>query len=117
MEYYFECDAEQLPFCCGVRELGAFSALHDFSNLSNHTGTGGTPEEAAQALIKEVSNSYEEGYVFQTWFVRRVSNEEYDHNAIREVVQKIPGVLHLGTHINPNTGNTIDGYIWMNKHE
>lgn len=102
-------------FCCGHWEIGEFTEDKDY----HYDSLGGeTPEEFLASIKNEVPN----GQVLSIWFVKfKRFDDSLEKNWIfpeyRDAVRKIPGVKRLGTHINPNTGNQIDGYLWVNKKE
>lgn len=93
-------------YCCGHREIGSF----DDGEFESTTAAG---------LLEKLASSDSSGTVFSIWFAKDKLwdggyVQEYDYQEVRELVQQIPGVIHLGEHINPNTNNMIDGYLWVN---
>lgn len=102
----FSCDEGSTTFCCGVLQIGSFS---EYSNEYSKD----TPQELIAAV-----NSANKGYFIQAWFVRLLDfedklNEEYQNAELRDYVKNMPNVKHLGTTINPNSDNEIDGYMWL----
>lgn len=112
--------------CCGVQNLGKFEEFDEdtdneygesFWDTPDSTHTGETWED----VLADVKREHSEGYVMTAWFVREKVSYKGDlaktflHNDLRLLVQQIPGVVSLGAHINPNTGNEIDGYMWINR--
>jgi hypothetical protein len=99
-------------FCCGVREIGDFAE-------------GGLEGETPQELIRSVLNNQRSrtdvpnGIVYHIWFVKRCRttgfNDDYECDELRQYVQTLPGVIHLGEHVNPNSGNMIDGYFFKDE--
>lgn len=108
----YGCSADN-NFCCGVVEIGCFA--EDPSPWECEYF-----EDTFAELLEEVSGDKASGIVFHIWFVRPKDYNgdlmpDYNWQELRQIVQDIPDVLHLGTTINPNTGNEIDGYSWINK--
>lgn len=105
------CDVSELPHCCGVLEIGSIGG--EDPGWSDITVTKPTREEAFASLLERVRTD-NPSYGIQTWFVKPKGSDEYHNHELRTLVQAIPGVVNMGTYVNPNTGNTIDGYFWIN---
>lgn len=104
-------------FCCGVREIGGFDEGYT---------TGETPQEFLAAIFKEDRQhvgQYSKDRLYHIWFVKHkkfdggFSGQHYQYDELRKYVQTLPGVIPLGSHINPNTGNKIDGYFFKEPQE
>lgn len=114
-------------FCCGVIEIGSFDAIGRLS----HEMRGKSPEQIIKSVIEETREdmeTYDEekdehvpapGALYHIWFKKPKlydgsfdPKQQYEFNELREYVRTIPNVIHLGEHINPNTGNMIDGYFF-----
>lgn len=113
-------DVNPLPNCCGVLELGGLS----IEKGKNYWGgvVCETHEAAAKTILQQalITNEDYADHVVQVWFYRgRDAFEEWEREffvpELRTLVQQLNGVIHMGTHINPNTGNEIDGYCWVNN--
>ncbi len=122
-------DLQTLNHCCGVVEIGdihegtsrysevkaSSSTLSGaFSNLLNAIRTRGSDDEDVEYNTQ--------GRVIQVWFHRLRRHDgtwesQYINHELRELVRAIPNVVHLGTIVNDNSGNIIDGYCWANKAE
>jgi hypothetical protein len=85
-------------------------------DYSDYTAEGDTLEEAWQNALEKIKDGLA-GYFCQVWFAHPRRESQYCESELRELVQKIPGVIHLGETTNPNTGNKIDGYLWLNPKE
>ncbi len=107
--------------CCGHRELFDFeddnSAWKDIyvedSSEDNMIG------ETFKDLFTEIQK-YNKGIVYSIWFYKPKKwdgsfGKSWHWQKLRTLVRAIPNVVHLGTTINPNSGNKIDGYSWINK--
>lgn len=97
--------------CCGVRELYNFTEEDD--GYSDYEGQD--PASVIADVFERLGN-----HVFHIWFVRPKDyagnhQDEYEFQELRAYVQTLPGVVHLGEHINPNTGNYIDGYMFKKE--
>ncbi len=102
-------------YCCGVHEIGHF-CNEDDAEFDDQEFTA----DDAEDLLNEISGDTAEGIMFHIWFVKRKKfddtfEKDYEFQELRELVQKIPNVVHIGKTINPNSGNRIDGYAWVNK--
>lgn len=112
------CTVDTLPNCCGVKEIGGLCEDRDVDYWMVNAG-GETAAEAWKQVLDDINSGENKGYVMQIWFVKKADflgkfHPEYDHNELRELVQQIPNIVKLGEHRNPNTGNLIDGYMWVN---
>lgn len=100
--------------CCGVLEIGSFD--EDWATR------GDTPQELLENIYKDAkigTGQYGGGaFMYHIWFVKRRNfdgsafDRSYEYSELRDYVKTIPGVIHLGKSINPNTGNRIDGYCF-----
>ncbi len=104
-------------YCCGVQELGDFETHNDVSPYEReyYEFTGSTFKELLDDILAQ-----NKGCVFHIWFAKSKTfdgtfKRQYEWQGLRKLVQKIPYVVHMGTTINPNSGNKIDGYSWINK--
>lgn len=109
MTYSFAVDNEN--FCCGVYQIGKFG---DYIWYAPETAD--TPEEVLKIAAEEVPK----GCMIEVWFMKCKKSDgsfekEYQYRDLRALVQKIPNVVHIGKTINPNSGNRIDGYAWVNQ--
>lgn len=106
-------------YCCGVREIGNFNG--DYHHLAH----GSTPEGFLRSIVDQADDEegVDGGFVYHVWFVKRCNYDGafteasvYEQNELRLYVQTLPGVIALGEHINPNTGNMIDGYFFKDPY-
>lgn len=80
-------------------------------------GQGETVEQAWQNCLKAAqahvdSYSYKGSQLRYFWFVRyRNDDAGYQNEPLRQIVMNTPGVVKLGTHVNANSTNTVDGYM------
>lgn len=100
--------------CCGVLEVGSFTTETEYSDAS-----GDTPAELIVNLFERVRARYvrADGFVYHIWFVRHRNyngayTAPYEFDELREYISGLPGCIALGEHINPNTNNMIDGYLF-----
>lgn len=105
----------QTAGCCGVSQI-AEMGHHETDEM-----WGGEIFEAENwpELLAKIVDFEAKGMVLQVWFVDRAnwdgtSSGRYDAGDLRDLVRDIPGVVSLGVFTNPNTGNFIDGYQWVN---
>lgn len=121
MKYKFTYDVNTLPNCCGVFEVG------DFELHTVYEDTIKRYKNSYEGYVDDEKTAYQNAFVrllagdgdrpIQFWFVRYKDedteefDDEYHHDTFRRMVQDHKGVIHLGTYINPNTGNEIDGYL------
>jgi hypothetical protein len=108
MTYFVNADETA---CCGVKEIGGFD--------SDPWGSGDYSGETFQELLADLRTN-NKGIVYHIWFVKYKNHDgtlprTYQWAGLRALVRKIPGVVHIATTINPNSGNKIDGYSWVNK--
>ena len=106
--------------CCGFREFYAFGV--GFGHNYDYIGRGETIEAAWQALLNKLNETYDPDQMLHIWFVKNEIGdgeddwcEYYENEELRTIVKAIPGVVHLGESINPNSNNYIDGYMWVNR--
>lgn len=122
-KFRYEFGIEDIPFCCGVREVGGFTLEEvDEDEVKYYPedypakdGWRSTPTLAAQSCIAQMIKD-SEGRPIQFWFKRSKIyngelNDHFDADALRQVVMKKRGVVKLGTFINPGTKNHVDGYL------
>lgn len=101
--------------CCGFREICNFADDEDdlYPGDNSTEIRAETPEE----LLTEAQAHLRSGTLLSIWFKRDrkwdgTHEPEYHWGEVRQLVQQIPGVVHMGEHFNPNSGNMIDGYFW-----
>lgn len=112
MSVMAECN--QLSNCCGVLEIGGF--FEDGVDDENYRPYyADYRADTWEGLLRAIDLETDTGLLIQMWFKRDMGADLYDHGGLRDLVQQIPGVVRLGEHVNPNTGNTIDGYLWANR--
>lgn len=97
--------------CCGVRQLCGFS---DIDEADNGDFVGTYPQ------IFNWINDLPKGLVYQMWFVRSCKwdntlSDTFDAAELMELIKTKDGVICLGTTLNPNSGNIIEGYQWIAK--
>lgn len=102
--------------CCGVNQIAWFTSS---DALSDNAVSGKTEQAAWEKLFKELLK-LPRGYVYQMWFVKNRNyqgepNENFEAEPLRELVCTIEGCVCLGTTVNPNSGNIIEGYQWIGK--
>jgi len=127
-EFEIQCGIENddLPFCCGMREYGNFSAMMKKSFSKNKWNPNWdwvalddgrlTPAQlkakdyyhdlrvAWQAeLASEVYLN--KGCIFN--FAKELGMKSYDASVLMELVCELPGCVEVGVFVNPNSGNTI----------
>lgn len=109
--------------CCGHLEICDFRDDNIDNTWDNFSNVYSDEEcmfgETFNELFENIK-TYNKGYVYSIWFVKTrkydgVYEKQYGWNKLRTLVRAIPNVIHLGSTINPNTGNKIDGYSWINK--
>lgn len=116
---------EQLPYCCGFDEVGGMCYTNDDEYYS------ADEEELVEDVIpRALSCSGGRPIIFN--FVRRRTKEKswdassdwykdvplkkrYEVAPLRQIVKHYPGVKHIGTWINPGTGNQIDSYVILKE--
>lgn len=106
-------------YCCGTREIGNFRGEDEESQGYYNDGDFEYESTNAKALLSSVRADFK-GIVLSIWFVKYkkfdgTHEDKYEYEPLRKLVKKIGGVVHLGETINPNSGNYIDGYSWINK--
>lgn len=79
-------------------------------------GKGETIEEAWQNCLKGLAvrvqgYSYNGHQVRYFWFVNYRGDDGYENDALRKIVQAMPGVVALGEYVNANSSNKVDGYL------
>lgn len=107
--------------CCGHRELFDFESSVD-SWMDLHVEDSDEEKmigKTFEDLFKEIQK-HNKGIVYSIWFKKSKKfdgsyEKSYEWAQLRTLVRAIPNVVHLGTTINPNSGNKIDGYSWINK--
>jgi len=118
-------EMEQLPFCCGFYEVGNMSVA-DEEDRNPRWGEIYT-KELEKVIPDALENANGRPVVFN--FVREREkerkwdedpnnhvatvplNKRYNCAELHQVVKKYPGRKHIGTWINPGTGNQIDSYV------
>lgn len=82
-------------------------------------GQGETVEQAWQNCLK-AAQAHVDGYSYKGsqlryfWFVKyRGDDEGYQNEPLRQIVMNTPGVVKLGTYVNANSTNTVDGYMMV----
>lgn len=107
------------PGCCGVRQIVDLNAHnHDDDQFICEEIESETWEE----LLLEAMDGEDAGIIFQVWFAApcNYNGDRYrpdDYGAgteLRTLVRALPDVVSLGEFRNPNSGNLIDGYQWVN---
>lgn len=129
-----EVDLDEVPDCCGVlvaHDFACSSISDDYKKSGeNRYGKGWyqsykyqSEEDAWKAKFEEILNSDLEHdpdgdyqlWSFQRpiqfWFVKRQTQEEFDNEPLRQLVLNHKDQVYLGTFINPNTNNTVEGYM------
>lgn len=101
-------------YCCGINEIGKFRDPNE-----DDDGYSEYEAEDAAELLDRIKSDYPEGLLFHIWFVKHKKfdetfEEDYEYDDLRQLVQQIPGVIHIAETINPNSKNMIDGYAWVN---
>lgn len=101
--------------CCGVFQVCGFT--DDPSYYVDYTVEGKTEVSACKKVFKEIKKHAQKGYIHQIWFVKYKDyagkfEPHYQREPLRELFSKMKDVLDLGEHVNPNTGNMIQGYQW-----
>ena len=114
--------------CCGTGELAYFSSCEVTPGECKNAWTDvcwqlgvdcfETEEEAwkhtLNAMFKAKHKRHSGKFVYYLWFVKYPNERQYEDNSLRKVIRNYPGVVKLGSNINPNTGNRIDGYMIRN---
>lgn len=106
--------------CCGVRQIVDI-LTHEGGNHDEDNNIMFQVEEATwPEVLTEIQAEEGSGYIFQVWFAEHCdyNGERAGHFGagaeLRELVRAIPDVVSLGEFKNPNSGNFIDGYQWVN---
>lgn len=131
MKYYYQAtyDLNSLPNCCGIVEAGDFDMCRISEEYKKRYPTNyrdysaETPEEAWVQALKGLKE-HAAGRPIQFWFVKYHNDDddsaaeeagdspgEFRANALRELVMKEETQVYLGTFVNPNTSNIIEGYM------
>lgn len=121
--YRFDYDTYNSSTCCGVEEVGDFEyTSRDEAVVKQYKMEGFYPtkKEAYEHGLQNIlaNNRHYRGFgrpiIF--WFMKEeIDNGKYDedfeHEELRQLVLEHPGQVYLGTFVNPNTGNIIEGYM------
>lgn len=100
--------------CCGAVEICEFD-----SDDSGGWPCGDYEGNTFQELLNNVLID-NKGYVLSIYFVKYKNHlgkfdRNYEWEGLRKLVRNIKGVTEIPAHINPNSGNKIVGYVWLNK--
>lgn len=128
-----EVDLDEIPDCCGILVAHDFvcsSVSDDYKKQWEHRYGGiliykyQSEEEAWKAKFEEILQSDmeeqdtdwgDQPWTFQRpiqfWFVKRQTQEKFDNEPLRQLVLNHKDQVYLGTFINPNTNNTVEGYM------
>jgi hypothetical protein len=134
-------EIQQTDGCCGVMQVYGFSnpgPAQGWEPYKAIKGMGATEQEAYQNLFNDLmarcstapmddDDAYDEdedvglkGFVIQMWFVKQRIYDGTINPAtpflaqpLKDLIAAMPGVLCLGSTINPNSGNLIEGYQWI----
>lgn len=104
MSTKFGFDAEQLPFCCGVYEIGNITT----EGISYREYVVDVDNDNVVARLRVIVGL---GRPVLVNFVRPKTSREYDNPGLMEAIQGKPGVMDLGTWVNPGSGNTIHAFM------
>lgn len=110
--------------CCGVRQIVDI-LTHEGGIYKDWDGDVdfSTTADTWPELLAHIQNDVGHGYVIQVWFHDEVDwqGRRYGHwtagGELRDLVRALPDVVSLGEFQNPNSGNYIDGYQWVNVNE
>lgn len=104
--------------CCGFREICFFDeSSTDFDPGEEDEGRRIGPCDSFEELLHVAEATLNAGTLLSIWFVKKRKwtgqfEDAYVWEELRQLVQQIPEVVHMGEHHNPNSGNMIDGYYW-----
>lgn len=107
--------------CCGVRQVFDIGTVELDHSSSMWEIEFSVEADTWEEIFEKVSEDVEPGIVMQVWFAEHCDWEgrRVGHwgggQGFRDVVRAIPDVVSLGEFKNPNSGNFIDGYQWVNK--
>lgn len=124
MKYIVENSQEQDGgFCCGATEWGNFGEMtaeeyeHSYYDDDDDGDCFESASNFTELWAKILASKSSQGFMNHIHFVKRKDytgklHKEYEWPALRKLVKNHPGVHHMGTFINPNTGNRVDSYCW-----
>lgn len=128
MRYSFGWESES-GFCCGVVELGQFTdserawRRYDDEDEDEETEDdecyveARSKKELWKKVFKQMTKkshlrSWEEGKAafVHIWFKKPRGRTKYEFSELKKLFSTNPNVYDLGSYINPNTQNRIQGY-------
>lgn len=112
---YLGFEIDQVPFCCGVMEMGNFDDRADVVDFMGNAVSARTHRGAARKALRLAFKDREK-FAIQAWFKRPKRFDgslepKYEFDELRQVFKNHKRAIHLGCYINPNSGNEIDGYL------
>lgn len=120
MKVFFEID--RLPFCCGFMEAGAFSTEDQDDRY--YDGECEDLDKVIPTCLKLAKGrpivfnfvklrTREMGWAdsIESYIKEVPLKSRYECSPLRQKVRKHPGVRHLHTWINSNSGNQVDSYL------
>jgi len=116
----FACGLDQAPFCCGFKEAGDLYAGDDITDMPNYYEyySGNIIQsDTAEGLVSElIGPDQANGRPVLFNFVQYKDYKgdfpnEYQANELREYIASRTDVLHIGTYLNPSSGNRVDSYV------
>lgn len=110
-QLYVTWSIDQLPYCCGMREVGDFTVT-DYEDIHHEAMYISELNRAVEAILQDA-----EGRPVIFNFVKRQRHSLYDAYEFQAEVLKHPQCKDLGTHVNPGSGNTINTLIIMGYNE
>lgn len=130
-----DVDLDEVPSCCGVLVANDFQiesisdeykkqwetrypygGLEGYKYQSEEDAWKAKFEEILQSDMEQASDwDDHQPWSFQRpiqfWFVKRQTQEKFDNEPLRQLVLNHKDQVYLGTFINPNTNNTVEGYM------
>lgn len=110
-QLYVTWSIDQLPYCCGMREVGEFNVTDD-GEISHDTMYISELDKVIDCMLQDAGGR---PVVFN--FVKYKNRTAYAAHELQELVLKHPQCKDLGTHVNPGSGNTINTLIIMGYNE
>lgn len=100
--------ANDTPYCCGVGQIGCFNSPDNAGNY-DQTYQGTDELDALKMMLEHAQES--DKAVVHIWFNRPQYAKELNHKALHDALDHCGyPVLDLGSYVNPNSGNVIQGY-------
>jgi hypothetical protein len=112
----------RLPHCCGAVEVGAFYWEPNTTYFGPDRGNGANQKEAWKHALRKILDPNRDPYMLNTkgkavqfWFKKSPAAKTWSHaGPLRKLLIELGATKIAGPYRNPNSGNTIEGYILFN---